>query len=370
MDLFNIFFPLVLGLPLGIIVVRWLFKGSVLYFISVLWLFSLLWAITATNLKHVFPAQFPFYVSFPLGTGVAFICVYIVSRRVRIPLEKTISGLESLSKGDLKVQVDTELAQRDDELGSISKGVQLLSGKLSEVIHAISIASSEIEIAGQNLSTSSLSLSQAVSQQASSLEEISATMEEVVSSIQQNADNAKQTEGIAVSASLSLEEGAKSTNVALDSIKEVAQRITIINEIAFQTNLLALNAAVEAARAGDQGRGFAVVAAEVRRLAERSGEAAKEIIALSLRGADVSEKARVLMNKNLPEIRKTSELVQEIAASSLEQKSGSLQINVSVQELNSITQQNAAAAEELASNAEQLTERSKFLLNLISFFKI
>ena len=153
-------------------------------------------------------------------------------------------------------------------------------------------------------------------------------------------------------------------------MKEIAEKISIINDIAFQTNLLALNAAVEAARAGDQGKGFAVVAAEVRRLAERSSLAANEIISVSQKGASMSEQAKELMNKNLPEIRKSSQLIQEISAASLEQKSGSMQVNESVQQLNSITQQNAASAEELASNAEELTAKSKQLADLISYFKL
>ncbi|MFK5949406.1 MAG: methyl-accepting chemotaxis protein [Methylococcales bacterium] len=143
-----------------------------------------------------------------------------------------------------------------------------------------------------------------------------------------------------------------------------------MNDIAFQTNLLALNAAVEAARAGDQGKGFAVVAAEVKRLAERSRDSANEIIEVSQKGASVSEQARELMNKNLPEIKRTSELIQEITAATLEQKSGAIQVNESVQQLNSITQQNASSAEELASSAEELTTKSKMLTELISFFKL
>jgi methyl-accepting chemotaxis protein len=261
-------------------------------------------------------------------------------------------------------------AKGDDEMARLTKGIAGLNEKLKEVIEGIMVASEEIENAGEQLSSSSIMLSEAVNEQASSLEEISATMEEIVSSIQQNAENAKQTEVIAVTTGNSLEEGNKSTNIALDSMKEIAEKISIINDIAFQTNLLALNAAVEAARAGDQGKGFAVVAAEVRRLAERSSMAANDIISVSNRGAEISEKARVLMNKNLPEIKKTSQLIQEISAASLEQKTGSMQVNESVQQLNGITQQNAAAAEELASNAEELTAKSKHLNDLVTFFRL
>lgn len=153
-------------------------------------------------------------------------------------------------------------------------------------------------------------------------------------------------------------------------MKKIAKKITIINDIAFQTNLLALNAAVEAARAGEHGKGFAVVATEVKKLAERSRNAANEIMEVIYKGSDISEKARKLMNKYLPEMQKTSQLIQEITAASLEQKSGSEQVNESVQQLNNITQENASSAEEVASSAEELTAKSKALNDLISFFKL
>jgi methyl-accepting chemotaxis protein len=194
-------------------------------------------------------------------------------------------------------------------------------------------------------------------------------MEEILSSIHQNADNAVQTEKIAVSTSKNLEESVTATNIALDSMNEIAQKINIINDIAFQTNLLALNAAVEAARAGEHGRGFAVVAAEVRRLAERSREAANEIIEVSSRGAQISSKAKELMNQNVGEIIRTTDLIREIAASSYEQRSGTEQVNTSVQQLNGITQQNAALSEEVAANAEELNARAKALNDLVSYFK-
>ncbi len=369
-ELINAIIPLAVGLPVGLLIIRYVFKGSILFYVTGLWLSSLLLIALVTNLKYLYPEIFPVFVSTPLGIGYATYCVYLVSKKIQKPLNNTISNLEKLSIGDLNIKVDSEFEKSEDEMGRLTRGIRLLSDKFKEVIEGITVASEEIENAGEQLSASSLVLSDAVNQQASSLEEISATMEQIVSSIQQNADNATQTESIASNSSKSLEEGNKSTNIALDSMKEIAEKISIINDIAFQTNLLALNAAVEAARAGDQGKGFAVVAAEVRRLAERSSLAASEIMAVSKRGSDVSEQARALMNTSLPEIRRTASLVQEISAASLEQKSGSMQVNESVQQLNGITQQNAAAAEELAANAEELTAKSKHLTDLISFFRI
>ncbi|HOP03750.1 MAG TPA: methyl-accepting chemotaxis protein [Tenuifilaceae bacterium] len=369
-DLWVMILITIIGFGSGVAAIRFYYKGSIFIKIASYWLANLVLLYLVTKLGALLPNVFPQYITTPVTIIVVILSFRQVSTTIVHPLKGSISNLKKISQGDLNIEINKDFLKKKDELGDLSNSVKDVSAKLKEIIEAISTAGEEINNAGQQLSSSSINLSQAVNEQASSLEEISATMEEIVSSIQQNADNSKQTETIAVSTTQGLEEGNKSTNVALDSMKEIAEKITIINDIAFQTNLLALNAAVEAARAGDQGKGFAVVAAEVRRLAERSSLAANEIIAVSQKGATVSEKARELMNKNLPEMKKTSQLIQEISAASLEQKSGSMQVNESVQQLNSITQQNAASAEELASNAEELTARSQHLIDLISFFRV
>lgn len=369
-ELLEIIIPLLVGIPLGILSIRYFFKGSILFRITAYWVISLSILDALANMSNSYPETFPTYIVIPIGLLIFMYLFYRTAKEVRKPLDESIQLLEKLSKGDLNVIINKEYVTRNDELGKLTLGIQELSNKLKQVIEGISDSASEINSTGEQLSYSSLQLSESANKQASSLEEISSTMEEIVSSIQQNADNSKQTEKIAISTNLSLEEGTKSTNIALDSMKEIAEKITIINDIAFQTNLLALNAAVEAARAGDQGKGFAVVAAEVRRLAERSRDAANEIINVSQKGASVSEQARELMNKNLSEIKRTSNLIQEISAASMEQKSGSTQVNEAVQQMNSITQQNASSSEELASSAEELTAKSKNLMELISFFKM
>jgi methyl-accepting chemotaxis protein len=212
-------------------------------------------------------------------------------------------------------------------------------------------------------------ISQGANEQAASVEEVSATMEEISSNIAQNSDNAQQTEKISEASANGIQKVAVSSKQSLESISTISQKITIINDIAFQTNILALNAAVEAARAGEHGKGFAVVAAEVRKLAERSKLAADEIVSLSQKSVSVTQESGLLMEKLLPEIAKTAQLVQEISAASMEQSNGANQVNGAIQQLNSITQQNASSSEELSSSAEELANQAETLLDLVSFFK-
>ncbi len=360
---------MLVALPSGIITIRYFFKKSIFFLMGALFIS---WGVLITvmvNLKYIYPKVFPFYITTPVVILIGIWIISIIARRIRKPLEQTINGLEKIADGDLTLRVNQEFEKRNDELGKLTRTVKSLSEKLNEVINGISQAAGELESSANQLSTSATSLSEITSEQASSLEEISSAMEEILSSIQQNSENAQQTERIASSTTRNLEEGVSSTNIALDSMNEIAQKITIINDIAFQTNLLALNAAVEAARAGEHGKGFAVVAAEVRRLAERSRQAANEIIAVSQRGAEISGKSKEIMNRNLNEIIRTTDLIREITAATNEQRTGTEQVNTSVQELNNTTQQNASLSEEVAASAEELNARSKALIDLMGYFK-
>jgi methyl-accepting chemotaxis protein len=195
-------------------------------------------------------------------------------------------------------------------------------------------------------------------------------MEEMASSIRQNTDNAMQTEKISIKSSVDAKEGGKAVIETVAAMKEIATKISIIEEIARQTNLLALNAAIEAARAGEHGKGFAVVASEVRKLAERSQLAAGEISSLSTRSVTIAEQAGEMLTKMVPDIQKTAELVQEITASSKEQDTGAEQINKAIQQLDQVIQQNASASEEMASTSEELSSQAEQLQSSISFFDI
>ncbi len=367
--LLEIVLIMLVAIPIGILTIRFYFKNSILFYMGSLMLLSWVMIDVIVNLKHLYPDYVKSYVTTPFIIVVGVLILRDIASKIRKPMEGSINAVQRISEGDLSVQIDDEFKKRNDELGRLSVALQNLTRKLNEVIEGITLAAQELDSSAAQLSSSATSLSEVTSEQASSLEEISSSMEEILSSIQQNADNSSQTEKIAVSTSKNLEEGVSSTNIALDSMNEIAQKINIINDIAFQTNLLALNAAVEAARAGEHGKGFAVVAAEVRRLAERSREAANEIITVSFRGAEISGKAKDLMNNNLTEIIRTTDLIREISAASHEQRSGTEQVNTSVQQLNSITQQNAALSEEVAANSEELTARAKSLTDLVAYFK-
>jgi methyl-accepting chemotaxis protein len=359
---------LLVGIPVAILLLRLMFKNSILYKIGVLWSINLLFIIVNTKLTDSFNTYYPQYLSLPTGLVITVILVYIMYKSIRGPLDKSIANLEKLSEGKLNITVDSAYFERNDELGVLSRSIKKLTENLTAVVMNISTSASTIADLGKKLAKTSETLSDGANQQATSIEEISASMEEMTATIQNNSNNSVATEKMAFSANEKVKLGNESALTALNSMQEIAEKIKIINDIAFQTNLLALNAAVEAARAGEHGKGFAVVASEVRRLAERSKIAAMQIEEVSKNGAMISEKASLELNEILPIIGKTTDLIQEITAASQEQSSGASQINQAVQELNDLTQQNAIKAGEMADSAEDLKNSSGQLIELIQYF--
>ncbi|HEY5514358.1 MAG TPA: methyl-accepting chemotaxis protein [Geomonas sp.] len=270
-----------------------------------------------------------------------------------------------IANGDLTVVIK-ERSPEDELMLALHAMVK----KLGDVVTEVKTAADNVASGSQELSFSSEQMSQGASEQAAAAEEASSSMEQMSSNIKQNADNAIQTEKIAVKSATDAQEGEKAVVQTVAAMKEIAGKISIIEEIARQTNLLALNAAIEAARAGEHGKGFAVVASEVRKLAERSQKAAAEISKLSSSSVEVAEKAGAMLNKMVPDIRKTAELVQEISAACREQDTGAEQINKAIQQLDQVIQQNASASEEVSSTAEELSSQAEQLQSSIDFFKI
>lgn len=301
-----------------------------------------------------------------LGLTLLSFIIFYISRQITKPIIKSAKLAEEIASGNLDVKI--ELNNREDEIGDLSNSFLVMTEKLRNVVTDILEGANAISSASVQLSSSSQQISQGANDQASSVEEVSSSMEEMTSNIQQNTSNAQETEKMSKSALDSMKAVALQAEKAGNMNKSVSEKIQIINDIAFQTNLLALNAAVEAARAGEHGKGFAVVASEVRKLAERSKIAADEIVKLASDSYNINDKAGKQMQETLPMIEKTSWLVHEITAASMEQNAGSDQINNAIQQLNSVTQQNASAAEQLATSAEELASQAEQLKDLISYF--
>jgi methyl-accepting chemotaxis protein len=290
--------------------------------------------------------------------GIAF-------ERMMENLNATATVADAIAKGDLTVE-----ATRRSDKDRLGRALEAMLEKLRGIVSQAISAAQNVSAGSQQLSASAEQLSQGATEQASSAEEASASMEEMASNVKQNAENAGTTEKIARQSSKDAEASGIAVGRAVEAMQTIAEKITIVQEIARQTDLLALNAAVEAARAGEHGKGFAVVASEVRKLAERSQAAAAEISTLSTSTVKVAQEAGSMLAKLVPDIKRTAELVEEITAACREQDVGSSQINQAIQQLDQVTQQNAAASEEVSSTSEELSAQAEQLQTTIAFFRI
>jgi methyl-accepting chemotaxis protein len=360
-------------------------------------------AVVATNVKRTLAIMFMVMAAALILTAFAGV---VITRSITTPLAAAVKVAEQVAEGDLEARID---ARGADETAQLLRAMQAMVGSLKKmVVAATAIAGGDLTVkvspqserdalgnaladmvsrltatmseirsgaaglssASSQVSATSQTLSQGTSEQAASVEETTSSLEQMSASIRQNAENSRQTEQLAVSGSKEAEESGRTVKQTVVAMRSIAEKVSIIEEIAYQTNLLALNAAIEAARAGEHGRGFAVVATEVRKLAERSQSAAKEISGLSASSVGVAERSGQLLDELVPRIRKTADLVQEVSAASAEQSSGVAQINRAMSQVDQVTQRNASAAEELASTAEEMAAQAEALQQLVSHFRL
>ncbi|WP_375773530.1 methyl-accepting chemotaxis protein [Archangium gephyra] len=293
--------------------------------------------------------------------------VLLVIRRITKPLEMISSAAMRIANGDLTGRLDHH---SEDEVGVLANAFRSMRDRLAQVISEVRDGAAALSAAASQLSETSQSLSSRASEQAATFEEMTSSLKSMSTSILQNADSSRRVETLAAKGAADAEKSSRAVTETVQAMKQITSRISVIEEIAYQTNLLALNAAIEAARAGDHGKGFAVVASQVRKLAEGSQTAAKQISTVASDSVKIAEQSGQLLQALVPSIDTTSHLVKGVAATSSEQSSGVGEINRAMLGLNDATQQNAAAAEELSSTAEEMAAQAESLLQLVGFFRV
>ena len=298
---------------------------------------------------------------------LALVGAFLLITSLTKALQRANRIAEAVSEGDLTVTADD---RGSDELADLVRTLNNMVVKVREVVGQVTTAATQVSSGAEEMSSTAEQLSQGATEQASSTEEASSSMEQMAANIKQNAQNASDTETMARKSAADARQSGEAVAKAVEAMQTIAEKILVVQEIARQTDLLALNAAVEAARAGEHGRGFAVVASEVRKLAERSQSAAGEISSLSSNTVRAAQEAGKMLEGLVPDIERTSKLVEEISGSSREQAVGASQVNTAIQQLDKVTQENTAAAEEMSSTAEELAGQAEQLQAAIAFFRV
>ncbi len=298
---------------------------------------------------------------------VGLLIAWFITRMITRPINQGMHLTTHIAQGYLNVDIQVDSR---DEMGQLMQALQDMKQRLYDVVSQVRTAGDDLSSTSESLNETARLLSLSSNEQAASVEQTSASLEQMSASIAQTADNAKATDRLAIQTAQQVNEGGQAVSDTLEAMRKIVAKISIIEEISYQTNLLALNAAIEAARAGDHGKGFAVVAAEVRKLAENSQVAAKEISELAGSSVAVAEKAGTLLKQIVPNMNSTTELIQEITAATLEQNSGVQQINLTINQLDEVTQQNASAAEEVADTAQKINQKSSLLQSYMDYFKL
>lgn len=359
---------LVIITPIVYLLLKLLFKNSIFHKIGIIWIITAIMASLSSEAKVLFEG-YTRAMAIPVNTVILASGIYLASVIVKKPLKDMLGNLSEIANGKLNQNVNKSYLQRKDEIGLLGISINELSQNMQQMLLSIKDISDNQNDISLKLNNIAGSLSNSSSTQAASVEEISSTMQELASNVDVNSQHTSETESNTIKTINAIKEGDISNEKSIQAIKNVNEKIKMINDVAFQTNILALNAAVEASQAGDAGKGFAVVAGEVRKLAERSNMAAKEIEEVSfnvLQQVNVSgQQFRVIVE----EANSTAKLVKEIASNSAEQNTNVRQVNDSIQNLNSMIQTNASEVEMINEMANTLANSTTELNGLIHYFK-